>query len=86
MTYAWTPIDGFICVRALRASHSDRSNLTDVYPQLYKVNSTAPRVLARVARGQNMVLLEITSEAMNLGLLESCMVATVMLTCGHNID
>ncbi|KZT04507.1 uncharacterized protein LAESUDRAFT_715551 [Laetiporus sulphureus 93-53] len=64
--YAWSPIDGFIC--------------------LHKVQSTAPRVLARIARAQSMVLLEMTPEAMQLGLLEPAIVATVLFICGHNID
>ncbi|KAH9933053.1 uncharacterized protein B0H18DRAFT_985309 [Fomitopsis serialis] len=63
--YAWSPIEGFIC--------------------LYKLQSTAPRVLARIGRAQD-VTLEMTQEAMQLGLLEACLVATVLLTCGHNVD
>lgn len=55
-------------------------------PQLYKVNSRAPRVLARIARMPNMIMLEMTQEAMQLGLLEPAVVSTVMLNCGHNID
>lgn len=54
--------------------------------QLYKVNSSAPRVLARIARVPNTVMLELTQEAIHLGLLEASLVATVMLSCGHNID
>ncbi|OSX61086.1 hypothetical protein POSPLADRAFT_1034605 [Postia placenta MAD-698-R-SB12] len=64
--YAWSPIEGFIC--------------------LYKLQSTAPRVLARIARLQSSILLDMTPEAMQLGLLEPCVVATVIFTCGHNID
>ncbi|KAL6300387.1 hypothetical protein BKA93DRAFT_740620 [Sparassis latifolia] len=64
--YAWSPIDGFIC--------------------MYKSQATAPRVLARIARGANTVLLELTQEALQLGLLEPAIVATVMFICGHNID
>ena len=54
--------------------------------QMYKVNSSAPRVLARIARIPNAVMVELTQEAMTLGLLEPALVATVMLSCGHNID
>lgn len=53
--------------------------------QLYKLQSSAPRVLARIGRAQD-VTLEMTQEAMQLGLLEACLVATVLLTCGHNVD
>ena len=54
--------------------------------QMSKVNSSAPRVLARIARIPNTVMLEMTQEAMQLGLLEPALVATVMLSCGHHID
>ncbi|OJT13163.1 hypothetical protein TRAPUB_10318 [Trametes pubescens] len=53
---------------------------------LYKVQSPAPRVLARIARIPNNVMLEMTQEALQAGMLEACLVATVMLCCGHNID
>ncbi|EMD35443.1 hypothetical protein CERSUDRAFT_157206 [Gelatoporia subvermispora B] len=53
---------------------------------LYKAQSAAPRILARVARAPNTVLLELTQEAITLGLLEPALVATVMFVCGHNID
>ncbi|TCD70714.1 hypothetical protein EIP91_002090 [Steccherinum ochraceum] len=53
---------------------------------LYKSQSSAPRVLARIARAPSMVLLELTQEALQAGLLEPCLVATVMFVCGHNID
>ncbi|KAI0078326.1 hypothetical protein K474DRAFT_1594242 [Panus rudis PR-1116 ss-1] len=53
---------------------------------LYKVNSTAPRILARIARAPSMVLLEMTQEALGLNLLEPCLVSTVLLVCGHNLD
>lgn len=53
---------------------------------MYKLNSSAPRVLARIARVPNSVMVELTSEAVQLGLLEPALVATVMLSCGHHID
>ncbi|CAL1699285.1 unnamed protein product [Somion occarium] len=53
---------------------------------LYKVSSSAPRVLARIARAPAMVILEVTADAVSGGLLEPCLVATVMFVCGHNID
>ncbi|KAI0764575.1 hypothetical protein BD413DRAFT_482276 [Trametes elegans] len=53
---------------------------------MYKVHTSAPRVLARIARIPNTVMLELTQEAMQANMLEPCMVATVLLCCGHNID
>ena len=54
--------------------------------QMYKVHSSAPRVLARVSRVPNSVTLELTQEAFQGGLLEPALVVTVLLSCGHNID
>ncbi|KAI0739067.1 hypothetical protein C8Q80DRAFT_1113006 [Daedaleopsis nitida] len=53
---------------------------------MYKANSSAPRILARITRIPNTVVLEMTQEAMQLNLLEPALVATVMLSCGSNID
>ncbi|KAI0760118.1 hypothetical protein C8Q74DRAFT_1220865 [Fomes fomentarius] len=53
---------------------------------MYKVNTTAPRVLARIARMPNVVVLDMTQEAMQLSLLEPALVAAAMLSCGSNID
>ncbi|KAI0806246.1 hypothetical protein BC629DRAFT_1580696 [Irpex lacteus] len=53
---------------------------------LYRSQTTAPKVLARIARTPNTVILELTQEAMQLNLLEPCLVATVLFVCGHNID
>ena len=54
--------------------------------QLYRTQTSAPKVLARVARAPSMVLLELTQEALQIGLLEPCIVSTVLFTCGHNVD
>ena len=40
------------------------------FDQLYKVHTSAPKVLGRIARVPNMVTLEMTQEAMQLNLLE----------------
>ncbi|KAI0720753.1 hypothetical protein C8T65DRAFT_735693 [Cerioporus squamosus] len=53
---------------------------------MYKVNTSAPRVLGRIARVPNSVTLELTQEAMQLNLLEPALVATVLLSCGASID
>ena len=45
---------------------------------MYKVHSTAPRILARVARMPNMITLDITQDALQLGLLEPALVATCL--------
>lgn len=81
--YAWAPIDGFICVRVPPLSEAMYS---DTLVQLYRTQTSAPKILARIARAPSMVLLELTQEALQLSLLESCLVATVLFVCGHNID
>ncbi|TCD65088.1 hypothetical protein EIP91_003097 [Steccherinum ochraceum] len=53
---------------------------------LYKSSSSAPRILARIARARSVVLLECTQEALLTSLLEPCLVATILFVCGHNID
>ena len=60
--------------------------LPDRAPQMYKVHSSAPRVLGRISRVPTSVTLELTPEAVQLGLLEPALVATALLSCGHNID
>ncbi|KAJ6450773.1 hypothetical protein C8R45DRAFT_1127480 [Mycena sanguinolenta] len=46
------------------------------YSQLY----------AQVSRDNNSVTLKLTTEAIRIGLLESCVVAAFLLQCGKNID
>lgn len=82
--YAWVPMDNFICVRLRILTATDSNSF--VLLQLYKVQTSAPRVLARIARAPTIVLLEMTPEALNLGLLEPSLVATVIFVSGHNID
>ncbi|KAH9941576.1 uncharacterized protein BXZ73DRAFT_74797 [Epithele typhae] len=58
----------------------------DGFVCLYKVHSSAPRILGRVSRSPTAVSLELTAEAVQLGLTEPALVATAMLSSGHNID
>ncbi|KZP25016.1 hypothetical protein FIBSPDRAFT_856395 [Athelia psychrophila] len=44
------------------------------------------RCLARISKTYNIVSLEMAAEAMQLGLLEACVITTVLLQCGRNID
>ncbi|KAJ7905900.1 hypothetical protein B0H13DRAFT_2508533, partial [Mycena leptocephala] len=52
------------------------------------IYSTAsqPELLGRISRGRNAVTLELTGEAIHLGILEPAVVATFLLQCGRNID
>ncbi len=80
--------DARIYLRAYSSYPPAKLDLTRVafFSQMYKVNTTAPRVLARIARMPNVVVLDMTQEAMQLSLLEPALVAAVMLSCGSNID
>ncbi|KAJ7698055.1 hypothetical protein B0H17DRAFT_927853 [Mycena rosella] len=51
-----------------------------------QVYSATPEILGRISRGQGTVTLEITGEAIRLGILEPAVVATFLLQCGRNID
>ncbi|EGO03861.1 hypothetical protein SERLA73DRAFT_175544 [Serpula lacrymans var. lacrymans S7.3] len=47
-------------------------------------SSTSP--LARISKSYNDVILEMTPQAIQFKLLEICVVATILLQCGRNID
>ncbi|KAK7021430.1 hypothetical protein R3P38DRAFT_3317742 [Favolaschia claudopus] len=49
-------------------------------------NASQPELLGRISRAQNAVNLELTGEAIHLGLLEPAVVASFLLQCGRNID
>ncbi|KAJ7136361.1 hypothetical protein C8R43DRAFT_893992 [Mycena crocata] len=54
---------------------------------LYPAGTQTPELLARIFRGDDgTVSLELTSAAVTAGLLETCVVATLLLQCGHKID
>ncbi|KAJ7486899.1 hypothetical protein FB451DRAFT_1026040 [Mycena latifolia] len=54
---------------------------------LYPAGTPTPELLARIFRGDDgTVSLELTSTAVTAGLLETCVLATVLLQCGHRID
>ncbi|KAJ6468250.1 hypothetical protein C8R45DRAFT_838113 [Mycena sanguinolenta] len=54
---------------------------------LYPAGKPNQELLARITRSEDgTVALEITSNAVTVGLLETCVVATVLLQCGHKID
>ncbi|KAF7335221.1 hypothetical protein MSAN_02355400 [Mycena sanguinolenta] len=53
---------------------------------LYAAGVNHSQLYAQVSRDNNSVILELTAEAIQLGLLESCVVAAFLLQCGKNID
>ncbi|ESK89078.1 hypothetical protein Moror_5353 [Moniliophthora roreri MCA 2997] len=57
----------------------------DDYVGLFTTGSSAD-LYAKIIRGNSSVTLQITSQAVQLGLLESCIVAVVLLQSGRRID
>ncbi|KAK7051983.1 hypothetical protein R3P38DRAFT_2857956 [Favolaschia claudopus] len=56
------------------------------YIFLYAAGVGQPQAYAQISRGKNSVTLEMTPEAIQIGLLEICVVATFLLQCGRPID
>jgi hypothetical protein len=54
--------------------------------QLYSAGLGTPQIYARVTREEGAVALEITAEAIQIGLLEVCVAAALLLQCGRRID
>ncbi|KAJ7089566.1 hypothetical protein C8R44DRAFT_648678 [Mycena epipterygia] len=56
------------------------------YICLYSSGLGAPQIYARVCREEGAVELELTAEAIQIGLLEICVAAALVLQSGRNID
>jgi len=54
--------------------------------QLYTHGTANPELYAKVIRGEGYVALDITTHAIQLGLLEPCVVAVVLMQSGRHID
>ncbi|KAJ7687995.1 hypothetical protein B0H17DRAFT_1203198 [Mycena rosella] len=54
--------------------------------QLYSAGLGAPQIYARVFREDEEVALELTQEAVQIGLLELCVTAALLLQSGRDID
>ncbi|KAJ7790201.1 hypothetical protein B0H14DRAFT_3570830 [Mycena olivaceomarginata] len=46
----------------------------------------SPQFLGRISRGEDTVVVELTADAIQLGLQDTTIVVAVLLQCGHNID
>jgi hypothetical protein len=54
--------------------------------QLYSPGLGAPQTHARVTREEGAVALDITSDAIQMELLDVCVAAALLLQCGRKID
>jgi hypothetical protein len=55
-------------------------------PKLYTVGPSPPTMLAKISRDINAVRLELTTQAIQAGLLEASVVSTVLFQSGQNFD
>ncbi|KAF5329986.1 hypothetical protein D9611_010462 [Ephemerocybe angulata] len=53
---------------------------------LYAASSGSPTFMARINRANGAIVLEMTSDAMQLGVLEPALTACLLMQCGRNID
>ncbi|KAJ7750955.1 hypothetical protein DFH07DRAFT_542591 [Mycena maculata] len=53
---------------------------------LYSASSSNPQFFGRVSQNQNGTTIEMTAEALQVGLLETFVVSTLLLMSGRNID
>ncbi|KAL0947815.1 hypothetical protein HGRIS_013886 [Hohenbuehelia grisea] len=54
--------------------------------QMYGLEFNPPALLVKVTRQADSIILEISAHAIHAGLLSSCVVGTVLLLCGRNLD
>jgi hypothetical protein len=54
--------------------------------QLFSAGLGAPQIYAHVSREEGELVLELTLEAIQLGLLEVCVASALLLQCGREID
>ncbi|KAF8997052.1 hypothetical protein BDQ17DRAFT_1429258 [Cyathus striatus] len=53
---------------------------------LYNISCNPSELLGRIVRSQDAVNLQITASTIHEGLMETCIIATLLLTCGRNLD
>ncbi|KAJ7141771.1 hypothetical protein C8R43DRAFT_892557 [Mycena crocata] len=56
------------------------------YIELHSTGVANPQLLGRISQGQSGVILELTTEAIQIGLLEVCVTSAILLMSSRNID
>ncbi|KAJ6582934.1 hypothetical protein DFH09DRAFT_911733 [Mycena vulgaris] len=56
------------------------------YIELHSTDVPNPQLFGRLSQGQNGPVLELTAEAVQIGLLEVCVASALLLMSGRNID
>lgn len=82
-TFVWAPDEESICVRVMSIPLS--VSFIVIF-QLYSSGLGVPQTYARVTREEGAVALEISEEAIQIGLLEICVTAAFLLQSGRKID
>ncbi|KAF9051438.1 hypothetical protein BJ165DRAFT_885244 [Panaeolus papilionaceus] len=68
-------------IRGVQYTWTPREKSINLYS-----HGSRPAFLARITRSNGSVVLDVTQDALQLGLLESLISATFLLQCGRNID
>lgn len=86
--YTWAPDSQYINVSATLSLSLLVPHECLPTTQLTQLCSSGPtpQFLARISRGDDTVAIELTADALQLGLLDTIVVVAVLLQCGHNID
>ncbi|KAF7441404.1 hypothetical protein PC9H_001754 [Pleurotus ostreatus] len=83
----WIPLSSDKKYRTMRIGDKQYAWVPNgQYISLTTVGNGPPEVLAKVSSNSGVVFLEVTSQAINLGLLEASVVVTLLLMCGRNVD
>jgi hypothetical protein len=84
--YTWAPNDNNIEVRIFSLIFDVMDRFADDVFQLIASGSSNAILLARVTRGSGVISLEVTPDAIQLGILDSIVTATFLLQSGRNVD
>jgi hypothetical protein len=89
--YTWAPDNQYINVRVLLHIWPFRPsprNRWCIRTSGQLCSGPTPKFLGRISRGEDTVVVELTTDAIQLGLQDpdTAIVVAVLLQCGHNID
>jgi hypothetical protein len=83
--YVWTPVGDAVHVSLLQLGLEVRELFLSIF-KLHPYNLSPTHQLVKIQRQAGTVTLDLTTEAVQAGLLEMTIVATVILQSGRNIE
>ncbi|KAJ7735807.1 hypothetical protein B0H16DRAFT_1467058 [Mycena metata] len=86
ITFTFSPVDGTILNSLVIGPSIFRWTPNEGYIELYSTNVPNPHLFGRILQGESGVRLDLTSEAVHLGLLEVAITSAILLMSGRNID